>query len=298
MHTVPRFLRGPFRRASHVGLEEMSEGHRVNDESRQERGWKLFLLLPRMLLHRPPRGGLISRAKLARFEMFLAPGTEETLVALRRRPAVPRDAIPEHLIRSAPEVPFALDEAQLNKNLRSAKRGAAPGPSGTTVEHLHPLLDHCGDLRMFFAVAELLARGQVPESIQAAVKLGRMTAFTKPEGGVRGIVAGDVVRRLVARTMSQQMMEAVQSATSPFQCAMATRAGCECISHVLQGLTEMNPNTTILSVDGLSACDTISRSAMLQGLSKIEGGHEHVLRKSITISVGGRTGSHAHGPPR
>ena len=72
MHTVPRFLRGPFRRALHVGLEEISEGHRVNDERRQERGWKLFLLLPRMLLHRPPRGGLISRAKLvARFEMFL-----------------------------------------------------------------------------------------------------------------------------------------------------------------------------------------------------------------------------------
>ena len=72
--------------------------------------------------------------------------------------------------------------------------------------------------------------------------------------------------------MSQQMMEAVQSATSPYQYAMATRAGCECISHVLQGLTEMNPNATILSVDGLSAYDTISRSAMFQGLSKIEGG--------------------------
>ena len=32
------------------------------------------------------------------------------------------------------------------------------------------------------------------------------------------------------------------------------------------------PHATILSVDGLSAYDTISRSAMLQGLSKIEGG--------------------------
>ena len=72
MHTVPRFLRGPFRRTLHVGLEEISEGHRANHARRQERGWKLFLLLPRMLLHRPPRGGLISRTKLVvRFEMFL-----------------------------------------------------------------------------------------------------------------------------------------------------------------------------------------------------------------------------------
>ena len=49
MHTVPRFLRGPFRRALHVGLEEISEGHRVNDERRQKRVWWFFLLLPRML---------------------------------------------------------------------------------------------------------------------------------------------------------------------------------------------------------------------------------------------------------
>ena len=333
MHRTSRFLRGPFRRALHVGLEEISEGCRVSDTRRQERGWKLFLLLPRMLLHRPPRGGMISRAQLiSRFEMFikgewtalirageacatqagdarrrkkrrggglaqrlsraealvhlgelssarqalegadLAPGNEETLNALRRRPAMPRDAIPPELTRHVPEVLFTLDEGQLFKNLRSAKRGAAPGPSGMTVEHLHPLLDHSGDLRLFAAAAEMLARGQVPESIQTAVKLGRMTALSKADGGVRGIVAGDVVRRLVARTMSQQLMEAVQSATSPFQHAMATRAGCECISHVLQGLTELNPNATILSVDGMSAYDTISRRAMLQGLSNVEGG--------------------------
>ena len=185
---------------------------------------------------------------------------------------MPRDAIPPELTRHVPEVLFTLDEGQLNKNLRSAKRGVVPGPSGMTVEHLHPLLDHSVDLRLFVAAAELLARGQVPESIQAAVKLGRMTALSKADGGVRGIVAGDVIWRLVARTKSQQLMEAAQSATSPFQHAMAIMAGCEGIFHVLQGLTELNPNASILSVDGMSAYDTISRRAMSQGLSNVEGG--------------------------
>ena len=50
------------------------------------------------------------------------------------------------------------------------------------------------------------------------------------------------------------------------------QAGCECISHVLQALTELNPNATILSVDGMSAYDMMSRKAMLQGLSNVEGG--------------------------
>ena len=133
------------------------------------------------------------------------------------------------------------------------------------IEHLDPLLDFPKDLKLFNEVAERVARGQVPESIQAAIKMGRMTVLSKDDGGVRGIVAGDVVGRLVARTISQQLMEVVQQATVPKQDAMATKAGCECIAHVLQGATEMNPRAKILSVDGMSAHNTMSRKAMLQG---------------------------------
>ena len=47
MKTVPRFLRGPFRNALRVAMGEAVRPKAV----RQERGWKLFLLLPRLLLH-------------------------------------------------------------------------------------------------------------------------------------------------------------------------------------------------------------------------------------------------------
>ena len=55
-----------------------------------------------------------------------------------------------------------------------------------------------------------------------------MTALQKAHGGVRGIVAGEIVRRPVARTMSKQLMESVQAATAPVQHAMSTKSGCEC----------------------------------------------------------------------
>ena len=45
-----------------VALEEATAESHV----RQGRGWKLFMMLPRMLLHRQPRGGLVSRDKLVR----------------------------------------------------------------------------------------------------------------------------------------------------------------------------------------------------------------------------------------
>ena len=53
MKTVPVFLRGRFRANQERG-----------DEQKQERGWKLVFLLPRMLLSRPCRGGLVPRKKL------------------------------------------------------------------------------------------------------------------------------------------------------------------------------------------------------------------------------------------
>ena len=91
----------------------------------------------------------------------------------------------------------------------------------------------------------------------------------KPDGGVRGNVAGDVFRRLVARTMSQQLDPAVERATSPDQYAMTTKAGCECIAHALQSLTELYPEATITSIDGVGACDLISHRAMLEGLQRV-----------------------------
>ena len=91
---------------------------------------------------------------------------------------------------------------------------------------------------------------------------------------MRGIVSGDVIRRLTARTIAQQLGKVVEAATAPFQYALSTRAGCECVAHTLQALCEINPETTVVSVDGISAYDVVSRRAMLEGLHSVHGGVE------------------------
>ena len=80
------------------------------------------------------------------------------------------------------------------------------------------------------------------------------------------------MRRLVARTMAQQLAPQVESATAPFQYALSTRAGSECVAHVIQGLSELNPDSIVMSIDGISAYDQISRAAMLDGLYTYCGG--------------------------
>ena len=101
--------------------------------------------------------------------------------------------------------------------------------TGMTFDHLRPILDSSRDTHVLFLVAEIMARAQIPADIIGAVRVGR-TAFRKRTGGVRGIVAGDALRRLIARTIAQQMGEAVKAATAPFQYALSTRAGCECVA--------------------------------------------------------------------
>ena len=51
---VPHLLVVPFRTVVRVALEEATAGSAFEDLVHQERGWKLFLLLSRRLLQRPP----------------------------------------------------------------------------------------------------------------------------------------------------------------------------------------------------------------------------------------------------
>ena len=80
MRSPPRFLSGRYRAAMRLALQEIANGVERNDEISQCRGWKLFLLLPRLLLCRPPRGGSIPKQQLVnRFSAF-SPGEWDQLL--------------------------------------------------------------------------------------------------------------------------------------------------------------------------------------------------------------------------
>ena len=143
-----------------------------------------------------------------------------------------------------------------------------------TSDHLFPMLENEGDSQRLVEVASALAMARVPEEIIEAIRLGRLTALSKPDGGVRGIVVGDILRRMVARTLAKQISKKVEEATAPFQYALSTKAGCECVAHILQSLTDLSPEVTITSIDGVGAYDLISRNAMLEGLLRMEGGDQ------------------------
>ena len=101
----------------------------------------------------------------------------------------------------------------------------------------------------------------------------------KPNGRVRGLVMGDVLRRLVSRTLAQQMAQHFQDACSPFQYALSTRAGTECLARLLRAATEADNEATVLSVDGVGAFDHVSRASVFSQLAS----HERPPRSASAV---------------
>ena len=165
-----------------------------------------------------------------------------------------------------------------------------------TAEHLKPLLDSTNCSQLFGEVATQFARGRIPEDVLSAVRMGRMTALQKPNGGVRGIVVGDVFRELVARTIAKQFAKQVEVATHLFQYALSTRAGTECVAHIVQALTRRDERAILLSVDGLGSvrfdCPW-SHAPWFGGHARWRGTDSFrppVLPESITVLVERRDG--------
>ena len=201
----------------------------------------------------------------------LAPGTEDTFAALsdpaRRPPALIN--CPADVRDLQPDAPATLTDAAVGQALRSSRRGTAAGLSGATCEHYKVLLDDAEALELFAHAANLLASAQIPANIAAALAVSRLTALRKPAGGVRGIATGDTFRRLVSRCLARQYADTFDQATRPYQFALQTRAGTDALSGMLRAAIDLDADATIVSLDGRSAYDTISRAAFLCKLREV-----------------------------
>ena len=245
MRSIPKCFRGAYVAAVRVSIHEILDGKASGHIQREVCGWKLFFLLPRLLLFRPLRGGLVSKRQLhermalfnagdwaqlllesnsiaeagtqaavqkrrqhvqddisrraARAERLallgelsagrqalegatIAHGNLSTLRAPTnpiRRPAAPREPLHEDLTRYVPEHEFQLYPDVFFANVRSARRGTAAGPSGMTADHVRPLLESERDSEVLAELGASLARGEGPQVVWEAIRMGQMTALRK-----------------------------------------------------------------------------------------------------------------------
>ena len=218
---------------------------------------------------RSVRIGEPSKARQQLVGGSLAAGTATTLAELQdpaRRPPTQTVPLSDAVREFVPTEPLHLDRQLLFDNLRSAPRGSSGGLSGTRYEHLKVLLDDEESMVLYGDAAERYARANIPEAISRALALGAATALLKPNGRVRGIVTGDAIRRHVARTLAQMYGADIMEACAPYQYALSTRSGMDCVVHALRAATDLDPTLTLISIDGVGAFDHIRRQSMLSKL--------------------------------
>ena len=107
-----------------------------------------------------------------------------------------------------------------------------------------------------------LAQATVPEQITNALMSARLTTLSKKDGGVQGIATGTTLRRIVGR---KQYMKEFKVENSPFQRALSTKAGTDCVRHMFRAATDQDQKATVLKVDGVGAYDHVLRSACWSG---------------------------------
>ena len=125
-----------------------------------------------------------------------------------------------------------------------------------------------------FAACSRLAQAKVPAQVATALMGARLTGVAKPDGGVRGLATGRTFRRLVARNLAKQFVKVFEAECSPFQYALSTMAGTDCVGDMLRAATDGDPSMTILTVDGIGAYDYIFRSALLARWLEMPGARE------------------------
>ena len=124
-----------------------------------------------------------------------------------RRPPNLRDPLPDRVVNHVPThacvsglriVCTSVEEFEAGRGSRSFRNDGRASASDAREYRRH---------RIVASFADTFAKGEVP----------RMTALRKLDGGVSGIVVGDLFRRLVSRTLAKQFAQQVEDATAPFQ---------------------------------------------------------------------------------
>ena len=132
-----------------------------------------------------------------------------------------------------------------------------------SVEHLLGLVESDHDMEIFFQ----LRRDCEPRSSAHASQGRRQFEASS---------SGTFIRRLIAHTIAQQIPKTSRGGTpAPYQYALQTRSGCECVAHGAD--VDRVEATTYRRVRGRSRCirpcfDLVSRHAMLQGLGNVTDG--------------------------
>ena len=171
-----------------------------------------------------------------------------------------------------------LSQIQVTKEIRSFRKGSAPGPSGLRAEHLKVCVRSSPPNRTDRAstaitkLVNCMGGGNVPVEVAPYMCGARLFGALKKDGGLRPIAVGEIFRRLTSKGFSHALRDRAATILSPNQLGVGVPGGCEALAHTLRQVVEDghdDPDLSILQVDLINAFNRIDRVVMLEEVEKL-----------------------------
>ncbi len=207
----------------------------------------------------------------------IAPATDDTYAKLQALHPSRTTPVTKPDVNVEPE---ALDvpPKMLAKALRSAAKGAAPGPSGWRFEHLLGYLNlskqghRQGEEHIPFPrLIRRLLSARLPRLITKLLGTANLMALTKGPGKVRPVAVGDAVRRWVTRAVCMQHKNKMAAYFAPLQCAVGTAAGNEKLFKAAETFIESRregEKRLLMGLDCTNAFNEVDRQAIVNELAR------------------------------
>ena len=183
-------------------------------------------------------------------------------------------AAPPSLPQGPPPPPPHIASEIILKAIRSFPAGSAPGPSHLRAAHLKEavLCPSPGQaaqvMHSLTGLVNLLSSGYAPSEVVPHLCGATLIACKKRGGGLRPIAVGEVLRRLVSKSLSTVLRQEAIQVLSPHQLGVGVKSGCEAIVHSVSRVLEdsnSDPNDCwTLLIDFSNAFNSIDRSSMFQ----------------------------------
>ena len=202
------------------------------------------------------REGFDKKACAALLSKGLCPPTAENAQVLEAlHPSRPSPAA-----RALQELPVPL----VARCLRAFPAETAPGPSGLRAQHLRDAcVAGCHDalIVQLTAVLNVMVQGRAPPCVAPVVAGAGLVALTKPNGGLRPIAVGELLRRLAGKCLVNVVRE---DAGSYFWASWCSR---EKAVHTVRAWAERRAGSSqkvLVKLDFANAFNSVQRDAVLQ----------------------------------
>ena len=185
----------------------------------------------------------------------------------------PQEESTKEFTHTAPSQPITFSIAQVQKGIKSFKRGSAPGLDGMRAEHLIVIASHLNgrDTNTLSSITNLVNHmvvGKVPDRFRPYMAGSRLFRVIKKDGSLRPIVVGNIFRRLTSKVMASVVAPKTKDIFYPSQLGVGHRNGCESIIHsMVRGLQD-NPDKYLLQVDLVNAYRQADRVEMFKQVEK------------------------------